>query len=128
MQELLHGDTRWLEGGAVPPVPAPVLGGITSHEEEAELEALNAWVEAKGLPRGEISYDFTDPESGTQQAVFDLAWPQGIQEELSQPVAVLLNEPAEVIALASQGGFRCFTSAADFKRYVAREIVGEEDF
>jgi hypothetical protein len=53
---------------------------------------------------------------------------QDLQEELSQPVAVLLNEPAEVIALASQGGFRCFTSAADFKRYVAREIVGEGDF
>ena len=128
MKELLHGDTRWLEGGAPPPAVAPVLGGITSHEEEAELETLNAWVEAKGLPRGEISFDFTDPESGAQQAVFDLAWPQGIQEELSQPVAVLLNEPAEVIALASQGGFRCFTSVADFKRYVAREIVGEGDF
>lgn len=128
MKELLHDDTRWLEGGAPPPAVAPVLGGITSHEEEAELETLNAWVEAKGLPRGEISFDFTDPESGAQQAVFDLAWPQGIQEELSQPVAVLLNEPAEVIALASQGGFRCFTSVADFKRYVAREIVGEGDF
>jgi len=56
--------------------------------------------------------------------VFDLAWPDGIQEKLSQPVAVLLNKDAATITLASQAGFRCFTSAADFRRYVADEILG----
>ena len=50
---------------------------------------------AQGLPLGLLAYDFADPESGEQKAVFDLAWPNGIQEELSQPVAVLLNETAE---------------------------------
>ena len=39
MEELLHGDTRWLAG---PPMPAPqpvtVLGGIDSEAEEKELE------------------------------------------------------------------------------------------
>ena len=49
-------------------------------------------MEAQGLPRGVVAYDFADPQSGEQKAVFDLAWPNGIQEELSQPVAVLLNE------------------------------------
>jgi hypothetical protein len=42
-------------------------------------------------------------------ALFDLAWPNGIQEELSQPVAVLLNEGAKTIATASQAGYRCFS-------------------
>jgi hypothetical protein len=60
-----------------------------------------------------------------QVNVFDLAWPNGIQEELSQPVAVLFNEEAHTLALASQAGFRCFTSVDDFKRYVTIDILSE---
>ena len=53
MEELLHGDTRWLTGpkAAVSEAGA-VVGGISSEEEEAQLEALNDWIEAQGLPRG----------------------------------------------------------------------------
>lgn len=58
--------------------------------------------------------------------MFDLAWLQGIQEELTQPVAVLLNEEPEVIALAGAAGFRVFTSIEGFKAYVEREVVGAE--
>ncbi|MBP1862192.1 GmrSD restriction endonuclease domain-containing protein [Rhizobium herbae] len=127
MEELLHGETRWLEG---PSAPAPssivVLGGITSEDEEQELEALNAWMDQKNLPQGVIAYDFADAETGEQRAVFDLAWPSGIQEELSQPVALLLNEGSDVLAVASQAGFRCFISADDFRRYVNAEILVED--
>jgi len=124
LEELLHGDTRWLEGPAAPePTAAPIPGGITSEAEEEELSELNAWVTGQGLPAGEMSYDFADPDTGEQKAVFDLAWLNGIQSELSQPVAVLLNEGAEVLSLANAAGFRCFTSVRDFKAYVEREIL-----
>ena len=127
MEELLHGDTRWLASAtAVTPVPVGVPGGITSKEEEAQLESLSEWMEAAGFPRGVLSYDFSDPQSGEQKAIFDLVWPNGIQEELSQPVAVLLNEERQTLALASQAGFRCFTGIDEFKRYVTIEILGEE--
>jgi hypothetical protein len=126
MEELLHGDLRWLAGAAaVTPVSAAVGSGITSEEEEAQLEALNDWMEAQGLPRGVVAYDFADAESGRQQAVFDLAWPNGIQEELSQPVAVLLNEDIATVTLASQAGYRCFTAEAAFRRYVTTEVLAE---
>ena len=126
MEDLLHGDTRWLaSAAAVAPVPAGVPGGITSEGEEAQLESLNEWIEAAGFPRGVVAYDFSDPQSGEQKAVFDLVWPNGIQEELSQPVAVLLNEERQTLALASQAGFRCFTGIDEFKRYVTVEILGE---
>jgi hypothetical protein len=59
--------------------------------------------------------------------VFDLAWPNGIQEELSQPVAVLLNETTETLALANRAGFRCFTTAPGFRDYVQQEILANED-
>ena len=98
---------------------------MESEAEEAELEALNAWVVEQGLPRGTIDYDFADPQSGEQIAVFDLAWPTGLQEELSQPVVVLLNEEAAVITLASQAGYRCFTNAQSFRKYVESEVLSE---
>ncbi|MGY6216600.1 GmrSD restriction endonuclease domain-containing protein [Methylolobus aquaticus] len=125
LEELLHGDSRWLQRttSAMAPTPAIPVGGITSEAEEEALEALNTWVEAQGLPRGILAYDFADPTTGEQKAIFDLVWPTGIQEELSQPVAVLLNEPSEILSLASQAGFRCFTAVGDFKRYVEAEIL-----
>ena len=78
------------------------------------------------LPTGIMSYDFSDEETGEQLAVFDLAWPNGIQEELSEPAAVLLNEPAETISIANRAGFRCFTSVKEFKTYVKSEILKEQ--
>ena len=45
------------------------------------------------------------PAIGEQKAVFDLAWPNVIQEELSQPVAVLLNESSEMMGIASEAGY-----------------------
>ena len=125
MEELLHGDTRWLAGAARPEqdsAPAPVPGGITNDDEEAELEALNEWVEAQGLPGGQIAFDYTDPKTGEQLAVFDLAWPDGVQAELSQSVAVLLDEGGETLAIAARAGYRCFTRVQDFRAYVATEI------
>lgn len=127
MEELLHGDLRWLEGSVAPiSAPVPIVGGITSEEEEQQVEALNRWMDAHGLPHGTVSFDFSDAETGEQRAVFDLAWPNGIQEELSQPVALLLNEPGEVIAIASQAGYRCFQTVADLKRYIESDILSTE--
>jgi hypothetical protein len=122
MEELLHGDTRWLAGSASP-IASVIVGGITSEEEEAQLDELNDWIESVGLPRGVISYDFSDPVSGQQMAVFDLAWPHGLQEELSQPVAVLLNEDKDTIAVASQAGFICFAEIPTFRSYVESKML-----
>jgi hypothetical protein len=126
MEELLHGDNRWLTGPTAVVYPdVAVRGGITSEEEEEQLEALNDWMESQNLARGLMAHDFADA-TGKQVAVFDLAWPVGIQQELSQPVAVLLNEPADTISLANQAGFRCFTTTEDFRHYVNTEILAGE--
>jgi hypothetical protein len=123
-EELLHGDARWM--GAVAPLFAlqtQGVGGVASEIEETELDALNDWIEGQGLPRGQVSFDYADPETGMQRAVFDLAWPDGLQSGLSGPVAVLLNEETDVLSLASAAGFRCFTVPSDFRAYVEDEIL-----
>ena len=127
MEDLLHGETRWLEGPTAAIAAAVAVdGSITSEEEEEQLEALNDWMDTQGLPRGVLAYDLAHPTTGEQKAVLDLAWPTGIQEALTQPVVVLLNEGSETMAIASQAGYRCFTAIADFQRYVQSEILVHE--
>lgn len=127
MQELLHGDDRWLAGpAATSPAVAAVADDSSSEEEdEAQLDELNDWVIAQGLPRGELGHELVDPESGAQRAIFDLAWPNGLQEELSQPVAVLLDDDAATVRAAGEEGFRFFTDPATFRRYVESEVLAE---
>lgn len=127
MLDLLHGEKHWLEGPAKVPAVKVVHGSISSDEEEKELEDLMHWMKEQELPEGIMSYDFSDENTGEQLAVFDLAWPSGVQEELSEPAALLLNETAETIAVANKGGFRCFTSIKAFKQYVLEEILKETD-
>ncbi len=79
----------------------------------------------RALPGGNMSYELTDPSSGRPLALLDLAWPTGIQEGLSQPVCLLLNEPAETIATASNAGFRCFTTEDSFKVHVERDVLAD---
>ena len=128
LQSLLHGDNRWFEGRPEPEAEAPppaIVGGIADENEEQQLLELNRWMSEQGLPEGELAYDYSDPDTGQQLAVLDLVWPNGIQEELSQPVAVLLNEEDGTIAFASAAGFRCFTGIAAFQRYVRESILAE---
>ncbi len=130
LAELLPGDERWSDSQSrpvsptLPQPPGDVIGTISSEEEEQALIDLNDWVEAQGLARGQMEFVFTNEETGVQEAVFDLAWPDGLQFELSQSVAVLLNEPAEVTALAGRAGYRFFTEIEAFKYYVEAEILG----
>jgi hypothetical protein len=122
---LLHGDDRWLGENQrhAEEDRAPVLGGISGPDEEEVLREVNAWISNLGFPEGEMSYEIADPETGRQLAVLDLVWPEGIQEGLSEPVALLLNENEDTLAAASASGLRCFTSVKAFKAYVDRELV-----
>ena len=99
------------------------MGGITSEAEEAALESLNDWIFVQGLPRGQIGFDYADPATGAQKALFDMAWPDGLQPGLSSPVAILLNATNTILSFASGAGFRCFTSLPEFRAYVENEVL-----
>jgi hypothetical protein len=122
MKGLLHGDDRWLEAAAPVRAEPPIMGGLSSNEEEASLAKLQAWAAARGLSEGVLGLELSDPETGQQQAVLDLAWPEGVRHELTQPVAVLIDETPALLGFASARGFRCFTSTEAFQDYVLQEI------
>ena len=128
MLGLLHGDERWLRGpGYVSLDPSDAIpGGIADEDEQELIQNIKDWISSKGLAEGILDYYYTDPETGRQTAVFDLAWPDGLQEGLSQPVAVLHNEN-EVMAVASKAGFRHFTTRKDFENYVRTDILTDEE-
>lgn len=100
-----------------------VPGGIEDAEEGAILDSINEWLCQNRLPAGVIEHELSDPESGDPLAILDLAWPNGIQEGFSDPVAILLDEGHETLQVANDHGFRYFTSVAAFKRYVESEVM-----
>ena len=104
-----------------------VPGSIESDEEEARLEKCNRWCVKRGLPEGEISYELVHLETGKQLAFLDLAWPNGLQSGLTQPVCVLIDEGADVEDAASLAGYRCFSTMKAFRMYVKDEILAGQD-
>lgn len=132
-KDLLNGDERWL--GAMGPAAASVpdsaaghvIGGVSNDEEEEALHELNDWLDAQGLSRGQVSFELVDPETGDQRALLDLAWPDGVQAELTERVALLLDESAELLAIANAADYRCFVSVEKFKEYVRCDILGAGD-
>ncbi len=102
---------------------APRPGGINDEAEAALLKQTSDWVATHGLPEGDLLYELTDPETGDLLAVFDLAWPEGLQTGYSDPVALLLEEDVEALEVASRAGFRCFTALETFQTYVEAEIL-----
>lgn len=123
METLLHGETHWLSGPSAATQEVE-KGETTAEADEARtLDRINDWVVRQGLAGGLLGHDLADEATGEQLAVLDLAWPSGIQEELREKVAVLLNEPETTVLAANRAGFRCFTSEADFRKYVTSEIL-----
>jgi hypothetical protein len=104
-------------------VTQTVSGSVETEEEERLLLDINLWVAEFGLPEGSLMYEVQDPDTAAPIAQFDLAWPYGLQEGYSQPVALLINETQDTLNMANQAGFRYFTNADDFKAYVQKEIL-----
>jgi hypothetical protein len=99
------------------------LGTIATAEGEEELVKLRMWLVDQGLSAGVVEYELPDRAADLPAVILDLAWPEGLQPGLGEPVCLLLNEPPEVLAAASEAGFRCFTSADALERWVRRELL-----
>lgn len=102
-------------------------GGVESEEEEKIIIDFNQWVIDHGLPPGEFMYELMNPDTGELIAVIDLAWPNGVQEGFSQPVALLIDEDKDTKDLVNRAGFLYFTDVQAFQNYIKREILALEE-
>jgi hypothetical protein len=125
LESLLIGEAHPLELEARRGFGPDRAGGLGSEDEERLLQECNEWLRTQGLPEGEFSYEITD-EGGEPLVLLDLAWPNGLQEGLSEPVALLIEETSEVEEHANQAGFRFFTDLDALKDYVHQEILALE--
>ena len=89
----------------------------TDESEEAEIEEFTNWLTEKGLNPGTANHELID-ENGHIVAIIDLAWPQGIQVGLSEPIALLLNETEEIQATVSKFGYRYYRSVDELKQHI----------
>lgn len=85
--------------------------------EEEEIEDMSAWMAEHGLNEGTSNFELLD-DNGKVAAIIDLAWPQGIQSGLSEPIALLLNETAVTQATVSKFGYRYYTSIDELQQYI----------
>jgi hypothetical protein len=98
---------------------------VVSLADQRVLEECNAWVQEQGLPKGQLMYELIDSTSSAI-AVLDLAWPNGLQEGKSQPVALIIDADKEIEEIANRLGYRYFTGIDRFKSYVMQEILAIE--
>jgi hypothetical protein len=104
-----------------------IPGHIDSDSEEAELNECNGWMVQHYLPAGESMYELVNQVNGESLAFLDLAWPEGVQEKYSKPVAILLNEEEGTLELANKAGYQCYSSVEEFKQYIETEILGVQN-
>jgi hypothetical protein len=104
--------------------PSEKVKILDPNEEDDIILGVASWMEENGFPEGELQYNIV-ADNGKVIAIFDLAWPKGIQVGLSEPVALLINESMNVHQIASRAGYKYFTDADDFKQFVRSTYMGE---
>jgi hypothetical protein len=125
-----------LAGGTAPDreVGEQVVGGrarvvdvdVGTRDEESQLIAeCMSWVAELGLAQGELNLEIGNDQSGEQVAVLDVAWPDGLQIGLTEPVALLIDESTDVQRICRERGFRVFTTPEAFRAYVEHEVLDE---
>ena len=126
-----------LLGGALParaedraavisPDGTPVRNAAREQEDRV-IEECRGWLQARGLPTGERNHELLDADTGEALATIDLAWPEGLQEGLSEPVALLLDEPDDIQETVAARGYQCFTDVESFQDYVQRRVLASEE-
>ncbi len=107
-------DAGHLPDTALVPVAVGVSGGA---KDEVDIIAeLQEWLTENLFNPGKTDVEI--PASGAHEsAVLDVAWPSGVQPELTEPVALLIDEPVEVWNAATAYGYRIFTSPQAFRDY-----------
>lgn len=89
--------------------------------EDEEILELSYWMEENGLSGGEINYELK--VSDNESIIIDLAWPDGIQNNLSEPVAIMIDEENSNISKVNLQKYRVFEDVKSFKDYIRNNYL-----
>jgi len=95
---------------------------IVSGEQDDELQSLVSWAIASGFPKPELNFEVCNINTGEVLTIVNAAWPKGLQEGYSQPIALILDENNQKVAILNQAGYRFFTSIETIRRYLKEQI------
>ncbi len=108
----------WKGKLAQPSTPMTKMSVTESEDnEEAVMEELVSWLKNEGFAPGIKDYSAVIGYAGTP-IIIDVAWPDGLQEGFTEPVALMINEEPGDIYRVNAVGYRVFTRADDLKNYV----------
>ena len=98
-------------------VPATPVTPIVVNDVDEEILAVEDLVKELQLKPGTRNLEIVDADTG-EIYILDLAWPNGIQEGLTPPLALLIHPDGNLQAAASKVGYQFFVDIDEFKRYI----------
>ena len=93
-----------------------------SGEEDDELQSLVSWAITSGFPKPELNFEVYDLNTAEVLNIVNAAWPKGLQEGYSQPIALILDVDDQKVAMLNQAGYRFFTSIEAIRRYLKQQL------
>jgi len=115
---LYHGSAAAPEAVDYSGAP-PAAGAPQVVEADEDVQALLDWVRAHGLPEPVQNYEVCAAD-GAVLTMVDLAWPAGVQENYSRPVALIVPSDQTQINVLNQAGYLIFTDVAELRAYLER--------
>lgn len=115
-----------VRGAAVPSAAEVATAAqpvVVGEPDAMSLHALADEAVRLGLAAPEFDHEVVNEESREVQAWANLAWPNGVQAGLTQPVAYLTERSDELQGRFGELGWRCYTDEAALRRYF-EEILG----
>lgn len=96
-------------------------GVLNDANEDEEILELSYWMKENGLSGGEINYELKINDNDS--IIIDLAWPDGIQNNLSEPVAIMIDEDNTNISKVNLQKYRVFEDSKSFKDYIINNYL-----
>lgn len=104
--------------GELPAAPKqPGAVSVLDHGDEA-LSGLSDWLAERGYERGAANFGAC---SMSKTVIVDLAWPDGLQTGLGEPVALMVDSGPEERSFVTKLGYHVFETPEDLMAFVEND-------
>ncbi len=108
-------------GDQVAPMPKLI---VLDDDEDLAISEIREWLKEQGFNAGIRDYGAVNGYGG-MPIIIDVAWPDGLQEGFTEPVALMIGEEPGDVYKVNSAGFRVFTDAESMRGYVMEHYLGE---